>query len=504
MIYLHYYETGEEFSEVYDGSGYTEPWTSLTVEGHEVDYNKPRTYSITVTYVTRMDTGATVESTETGEIGDPIEFTVGSAPAPWDSGHTFIGWSTHEWPTSAQLNDILEPGDTMESDEDITLYAVYEIVFQTLIDEGYVQINAVPETLAYGSHSMFLRPNGYAKELVSDFDEVFASASGKLVSTSGVVGEGTVPNAFAWNNTEHWLTDDEVYELYNNVQLAHGLCSYQFLALDWSDKGSATIKYTQANNWPAGICTFGPNAPRVLNIVFNNGRLGFMNMTYGNRNAGEGCGSEIINFSNSSGGEVRVQRGNSGNNAGFTAAFEGCSNLKEIHGLRFDVDGYGNRVTYWSFVFDGCFSLEEIPISDFSANITPANLTQTFCRCQSLVRIEPDLIVSATTDTTATFCECSALTEVHLIGINAAVNVRGGGGDFAQDSAYTWDLSYTKITQACADEMITNMVPFDPNSVQDYVYKGINFPTTVSLSAAQKSLLRANGWIPYIDGVEQQ
>lgn len=49
MEYAHYYETNSEFNEVYDGTGYTEPWVSFTEESYRVDYNKKRDYTINVT-----------------------------------------------------------------------------------------------------------------------------------------------------------------------------------------------------------------------------------------------------------------------------------------------------------------------------------------------------------------------------------------------------------------------------------------------------------------------
>ena len=40
MKYLHKYQTLSAFTEDYNGSGYTEPWISYTVENTEVNYNK--------------------------------------------------------------------------------------------------------------------------------------------------------------------------------------------------------------------------------------------------------------------------------------------------------------------------------------------------------------------------------------------------------------------------------------------------------------------------------
>ena len=506
MIYLHYYETGEEFSEIYDGSGYTEPWTSLTVEGHKVDYNKTREYEITVTYVNRAGTGTTVETTATGQEGEPVRFNAAEEPDPWDSGHTFIGWATSEWPTSEQLSTpgfIKEPGDVVESDDDITLYAIYSIYFQTLIDENYVRFSTADPT---GDLGIKVLANNYAKELVVDFMDVFNNEPDKYIrkdsATYGVVGasSGRPYNTFMFASTgmdQYWLTSDEWYDIYNNATLKHWPQTTQFYGMDWSNKESITINFggTPASSWCCGADVFGPYMPRVLNVnLINGNQWGYMFQTFGQTS--NGCGSEIINLSVNGGKATAVKRPSTPGQ-GFQAIFEGARNLKEVHGLE------TNGVTALAYMFDGCRAIEDIPASDFNAELKPGSMLQMFCNCWLLERIEPILHVSATTDCTLAFYSCTALTEFYLYGINAATNARASGGSFPQDTAYTWDLHYTLMTQTCADYMITNMVPFDPTSVQDYVYKGINFPSTVSLSTAQKSLLRANGWVPYINGVEQ-
>ena len=40
MQFLHKYQTVTAFTQDYNGTGYTEPWVSLTVENDKVDYNK--------------------------------------------------------------------------------------------------------------------------------------------------------------------------------------------------------------------------------------------------------------------------------------------------------------------------------------------------------------------------------------------------------------------------------------------------------------------------------
>jgi hypothetical protein len=40
MKYLHKYETVTAFTQDYNGTGYTEPWVSYTVENEGINYNK--------------------------------------------------------------------------------------------------------------------------------------------------------------------------------------------------------------------------------------------------------------------------------------------------------------------------------------------------------------------------------------------------------------------------------------------------------------------------------
>lgn len=500
MIYLHLFGTDTEFHEVYDGPDYEEPWVSLTEDVDRVDYNKRGEYTITVTYSNRAGTGSTSTQDYTGEQGEPISFNVASAPSAWDAEHQFMGWATVEWPTYEQIQQsgfLKQGGDRFSSSEDITLYAVYSTTFQGLINEGYVNMNVYPETYNIGvGNCMFVKPNGYPKELVVDFQEVFDCDANKLVSTGGTVGEGTSKNVFCFKDASaHWLTDDEWYDIYNNTVLNHAVASWQFYGLDWSDKESVTIKYN-GNNWQAGTCTFGPNSPRVVNIHFVTGKFGYMFKTYGHTSTG--CGAEVINFSNAAGTKVSMSRP-TGGNGGFNAAFEGCRNLKEIHNLDF------TPVTNWLFCFDGCRAIEEYPASDFGTEWTMVgSIIQLFCNNWMLETIEPIMKVSGVTQTDSSFFYCTALTEFYLYGINAATNINNGGAAYPQNTAYTWDFHDTKMSQASADYLITNLTPFDPTSVQDYVPKGVNFPTTVSLTSAQKTSLRNNGWVPYINGVEQQ
>ena len=496
--FLHYYESDSDFQTDYNGEAYVEPWVSLTKENEDVNYNKKGDYTINVTYVDRGHSGDPVVETYTGEAGSPVSFTAKSAPAEW-ANHEFMGWATVEYPTYEQTQEpgfIKEPGRSASASADTTFYAVYAVYFQGLIDEGYVNLDVYHETLELGiAHCMFIKPNSYDKGLVLDFDEVFDSAQGKLVSTAGVVGEGTAKNAFIFKDTsEHWLTDDEWYDIYNNRQLSHSVASWQFYGLDWSDKESVTIKYDAG--WSVGVCICGPNMPRVLNIYMNNGMFGYMNKTFGD--AAHGCGSEVINFSKNGGGLVDIVRKDSSFPwiYGCQATFEGCNNLKQITGLNFV--GMKN----WCYAFDHCNSMEIYPISTFGSEmILEGGIVQTFRENTSLVTIEPDLIVSAATDTSGAFYHDINLTNVHLKGINAAANNNAGTGYFAEDTGYTWILSATSISQASVDYMVTNLTEypgFDGSS-----YKNIALPNHITLTSAQISRLNTNGWKAYYgDGTE--
>lgn len=502
------FNTDAEFHEVYDGPDYEEPWVSLTEDVDRVDYNKRIERTITVTYSNRAGTGSTFTEDCTGYEGEPVGFNVAAAPEQWDAEHQFIGWSTVEWPTYEQTQQpgfLKQGGDRFQSSEDITLYAVYSTTFQGLINEGYVRFSTADPT---GDLGIKVLANNYPKELVVDFMNVFNNDPDKYIqmesSTYGVVGASTGRpyNTFMFTSTgmaQYWLTSDEWYDIYNNATLPHWPQSFQFYGMDWSNKDSVTLNFggTPASTWCAARCAFGPYMPKTLNVNMVNGNgWAYMSQTYGH--VGNGCGSEIINLTAIDGRKATAIRRPTTAGQGFNAIFEGARSLKEVHGL--ETAG----VTVWSWAFDGCRSLEIIPSADFNTEIRIVDsAVQLFCNNWELVTIEPVLNVSATTQTALAFYLCQKLETVYLKGINAANNYCDSRGlSYPQDSAYTWDMHDTKMSQASADYMITNLTPFDPTSVQDYVPKGINFPTTVTLSDSQITTLTQNGWKPYINGEE--
>ena len=504
--YLHRYEADSAFTPDYEGSYYHEPWVSYTIENKEVHYNKRSTYSVAITYTDRGHAGSPVTRTYTGSQGSPIRFETLPAPEPWDE-HEFLGWATVEWPTYAQVQTpgFLTPGGSETSaDSDTTLYAVYSTTFQGLINEGYVDVDLkAGETSDFNlGVGMFTRANGYPKELVVDFMDVFNSETGKRVSKTGVVGEGTLPNIFLFpyhetvtgTGKEMWLTPDEWYDLYNDTLLSHGPVGSQFRGIDWSGKDSITIKY---GSHGVGTETFGPWSPRVVNIYFESGSYWYMNKTFGNPYAG--CSAEIINFSQKNGEKVSVGSSQQ-SHMGLNAAFECATNLKEINGLE------TSATTVWSYTFDGATGIEVIPTSDFGNSITVVNsMIQTFNRCSNLEEIEPVLFVSAVTDTNATFSSCPKLDTMYLHGINALRNKPdpNDGTVFPNPSGVTWWLEGTNLSQTSVDYIVANLyecgIPADP----DFEYKKINFPASATLSSEQITRLRNNGWIPYIAGVEQ-
>ena len=502
--YLHEYESISAFTEDYNGTYYHEPWVSAIHENSQVDYNKIPIYSVTVTYQDRIHTADTFTETDSAVIGDPVVFAAPPSPvAPAE--HEFLGWATSEYPTSQQLQDsnfIKAPGSPIELTNNTTLYAVYGITFQELINEGYVRFGQADPT---GANAIAVLPNNYAKELVLDFMDVFNNEPDKLIlrsgTTYGYVGSGTSLNTFIFSSItqQHWLTTDEWYDIFNNRELKTYPTSRQFYGINWSDKEEITIIYHPsggASNWCASSRAFGRYMPRVLNVQLLGGsQYAYLQQTFGD--PGYGCGSEVINLSRGTYGKITAYNRGKWQGQGCNAAFEGARSLKEVHGFE------SSAVTVWLYTFDGCRAIETIPASDFNSAITcQYELTQTFCNCWLLEKIEPILYVSAVTDTTATFHSCTSLTQVYLHGINAASNIARGGGSFPQNTAYTWDLSSTLMTQACANYAITNLTPCD-TTVEGFVMKGINFPTTVTLNSSQIADLRQNGWIPYINGAEQ-
>ena len=363
--------------------------------------------------------------------------------------------------------------------------------FQDLIDEGYVTIERTwPNGDSY-SQGWVGRAVGltvsancpYTLAQVTDFMDVFNST--KMVSFGGVVGEGTIPNAFLWPQS-HWLTDDEVYALYNNVTLSHDIIGLQFKYLDWSNKSSVTIKYnSESGNWyftDSGV--FGPNMPETINVDVGARRFTSMHDVFGRHNI------RTDNVNNPMSNTVTVNwitTTNNGVNDTIRSAngmFEGASKLTTFTGIGL------SSCPDLANTFAGCSSLVTIPQTAASSGFSSVTtLNKTFANCTSLQSIVPIIYVTSVTNTTQTFAGDSSLTTFYLNGLNAKTNSN-------------WDLSDTAISSSCIAYLVDNLTvwsDFDPTTD---TYKNITFPVGASLSNAQLTTLNNNGWKVYQNGSE--
>lgn len=345
--------------------------------------------------------------------------------------------------------------------------------FQDLIDEGYVTVgNSQPAGKAV---TLTVSKNcPYSISQISDFYDVFNSI--KLVSSNGVVGEGELPNAFLWPN-EHWLTNAEVYELYNNTTLSHDPIGFQFRYLDWRDFDVVTIKYRDGSSqWEfTDRPIFGQYMPKTINFDINNRRISSMHWMFGRMPDNLSMGNtETLNFITGSGNSMQVRRNING-------AFEGASSLKVITGLR--LDSTDTTDSGMSDTFSGCTSLETIPIDLAPNGFHQIEFNNTFLSCSNLKEISPTIYASSITKNTNTFKNCSSLEVFYLNGINCIKN-------------QNWDLNDTIINQDCANYIVTHLT-----EVSDFVErKNIYFPNTITLTNEQLGRLYDYGWNVYING----
>ena len=302
-------------------------------------------------------------------------------------------------------------------------------------------------------------------------------------------------------DTHTWWT------LFNNRQLKQFLVSYQFYYIDWSAEESIMIKYNGGGSkWNVGQSLFGPTSPRVVTVDMGNGTFGnYMFKTFGN--TGIGCSSEIINVISAWNG-TNVARPTGA--MGVNAAFEGCRNLKEIHGV--DMSGCAEHC----FVFDGCYSIETIPSEELGANWNMGqNMMQSFAHCAALTEIEPILDITNVHTTYAAFTGCTNLQTVHFKGLNAACNYcesKQIGEDNWFRWEYDWDFSDTKLSQDCVDYMVQNMVTTVDQSAEDWVRKSIGFPSgidvnkNITINGQTDSILTwlyNGGWDVYVGRIQQ-
>ena len=515
--YLHLYASESAFDSEYNNDEkYYEPWVSVTkISPDRINYNKrqaPATYTRTITYVNRADNTTTTD-TQTGNVGEPITFTLPNVPT-WDSEHECIGWSTEEYPTyeqSATTGFIKAGGSQFETSEDVTLYADYLTTFQGLINEGYVTITRPQTAVESGNILLTVGSNAnvYPKEMVVDFNDVFASAENKKVSLEGVVGEGTAKNVFYFPNLTdgdtwtYWLTPDEWYDIYNNTALNHYPQESQFYGMKWENKDAVTIIYSPSDStttWCFGQSIYGPKFPETLNVDMGGNDFANIFKTFGH--GSDGCGSKYINVTTSRYGDNRIRPNRGGSGLNVRAAFEGCKNLEEFSGI------YFTDCHNFAFLFDGCHSLPIVTSNQMGTEIRISDsMQQMFCNCSELVTVETELNVSGVSTTASAFYNCHKLENLKLKGINAAVNARPAdlvGLSFPHNTAVTWELKDTKLSQDSVNYIINNAVSVDTEA-DGFTYKVINFPANTTVTQSQiDDMYLSKGWIIWINDVEQQ
>lgn len=455
----------------------------------------------TITYVNGETSQDITGSLPTNETITGTSYTIPTSNLAWTE-HGLLGYSETQYPAYSDIaTSVYAPGSTITVDHNMTLYPVWNTTFQGLINEGYVNLNVYPETVTIGvANGMFVKANHYPKELVTDFMDVFNSVSGKQVSTTGVVGEGTIPNAFIfrYNYTEsgyqeHWLTDDEWYDLYNNHELSYYPVSKHFCGLDWSNKQSITIKHRAGNGRYCYAQTiFGPKCPKEITYDIGPAQWQYLFKTFGATYAKDAPKMETVHFiANTSGdGKARPWR----NQQCINAIFEGASKLKNFDGLVV-TDSAANL---FCFAFDGCNDIVTIPDSTGTPWVCKTDFTQTFANCNSLVTIQPVLNVSDVTSSSKAFSGTPNLTNLQLYGINANKNVGTASSGYIWN--YTWDFTNTKLSQASVNYIVANLTEITIDDPETFEYKTIGFPSTITLTEAQLTRLHNNGWNTYIGG----
>ena len=201
------------------------------------------TYSYTITYRYKTSSAETTDETVTVTgMSSDVTFTAKSAPATPVTEYEFIGWSTVEIPTRSEVEQsgfIIEPGDSMVTDEDVVLYANYEITVKGLIDAGYA-------TMSYngGINTIeILSACPYNALLVSDWQEVSLNQKKiEYVVPSGEQEPYYRDNIILWNHKkpEGW-TDNDLYSWYNNKTVPTKPGAAIFWALNGIDNFSITF-----------------------------------------------------------------------------------------------------------------------------------------------------------------------------------------------------------------------------------------------------------------------
>ena len=368
--------------------------------------------------------------------------------------------------------------------------------FQDLIDEGYVTVSRTSPNGDSYSAGWVGRAVGltvaancpYTLDQITDFDDVFNSV--KMVSFDGVVGEGELPNAFLWP-ANHWLTDDEVYDLYNGVTLSHDVIGLQFKFLNWSNKDSVTIRYPQVGDDPSVVHgwyftdsgIFGPNMPKTINFDVANRNFTSTHIMFGRHNT---------NYDNVYNGMqntvtfnwiTTVYGGSNNTTRDASGMFEDATKLENVSGINI------SSAQNVSDAFHGCSAITNIPQTIAPSGMNSIiDIHNMFDGCTKLKSIAPVMNLQNVTNNSCAFRGCSSLTTIYLKNINSSKN---------QDI----DLSDTNLNQDSADYIVANVYENVDTSADGFVYKNIYFPAGVTITQPQASRLYQYGWNCYIDGI---
>lgn len=462
---------------IYDKRGNIQPSTQYTItyvngESNNSDSAHIRTIAVPVTETITTDS-YTIPNT--GQFD-------------WDE-HAFLGYSETQYPTYSNVaTTVYAPGTEITVDHDMTLYPVWNTTFQGLINEGYVTITTDKTYFDSACQPLSVAPNHYPKELVIDFNDVFYSTNNKMVSTEGVVGDGTYPNVFMFNSANHWLTDDELYTLYNNNTLPHWPQNNQFSRVNWGSYNNMTMIFrgigTPFNNTGGTQNTFFRYgaAPKNLTIDLGTETLKHLNVAF-RRNNLNGLTPESVTFVGLNGNPIRVTGAMQG-------AFESCVSLRNLSGL--DIGGATNistSSTAYGNLFQNCSALTTLSsaLAPNGTNSAATAMNNMFKYCTNLTSIGFILNVANITANTDVFAGCNVLTTLYLNGINAQKN-------------QNWDLSATSINSSSIAYIVDNLTEITINDPETFEYKTIRFPSTSTLTEAQLIRLHNNGWNTYIGG----
>lgn len=463
---------------IYDKRGHVEPTTSYTISYVNGENNQSITGNLPANETITTNT-YTIPSTGT---------------LSWEE-HTLLGYSETQYPSYANIaTSVYAPGDEITVDHNMTLYPVWSTTFQGLINEGYVTITTDKTYNDAACQPLKVASNHYPKELVTDFNDVFFSTNNKMVSVNGVVGEGTYPNVFVFDSADHWLSNDELYTLYNNNTLPHWPQAGQFKYVDWHNYNSINFIFRGTgipfNNAGGTQDTFFRNGQAPQNITIDLGCSTVKNLNVAFRsNSANKVTPRTITFVGENNDPILVTGTMQG-------SFEACGSLTTISGLNIAGASYiGPSSQYYNNTFQGCANLTTLPQSlapTGTSNGTtnrPVAMSNMFKGCTSLQEIKFIINCANVGSNADTFLNCTSLTEVYLNGINAKKN-------------QNWDLSSTDINSESIAYIVDNLTEWSDFDSSNDTYKDLLLPNNRVLTDAQILKLNENGWKVYSGGQE--